>query len=253
MNKPDDKRQNSKSQAKQGPMHGLVGANNIEFEAGMFLRDNIQGVGVDTGATLSLVSKEVARTIGKVSMHNLDTMCENVYDAGGKDLDVSGKGTFVLKIDSFSCTVQGAVADLMKNCVIGLDVMTGYNCSVDLRKQELAIGNFNEFQMVRKGHFGCLRVVTPSIIRKPAKPEAVVPEKVSTPKSEQQSCCKSIIEPIFDQTNDILAVVDRNSVTSTISAKKFLTNSAILNTQIRMANGAGKNRRSRPSYAQTET
>ena len=147
MNKPDDKRQNSKSQAKQGHTHGSVGANNIRLEAGMFLIANVQGVDVlllvDTGATLTLVSNEVSRRIGKETMPNLDTMCENVYDAGGKELDVSGKGTFALKIDSFSCTVQAAVADLMIDGVKDLDFLTGYNCSVVLRKQEITIGDFN--------------------------------------------------------------------------------------------------------------
>ena len=30
-------------------------------------------------------------------MANVDTMCENVYDAGGKELDMSGKGRFAQK------------------------------------------------------------------------------------------------------------------------------------------------------------
>ena len=183
-------------------------------------------------ATLTLLSNEIARKIGKGSMPNLDTMCQNIFDAGGKELNVSGKGTFALKIDSFSCTVQAAVADLMIDGVKDLDFLTGYNCSVVLRKQEITIGDFNKFQMVRKGHFRCFRVVTPSTIRIPAKPEVVVPEKVSTPESEQQSCFKSIIEPTFDKANDMPAVVDRKSVTSTVSTKKLLPNSAQLNTQL---------------------
>ena len=63
-----------------------------------------------------------------------------------------------LKIDSFSCTVKAAVADLMIDGVLGLDFLTGYNCSIDLRKQEITIGDYDKFQMVRKGHFGCFRV-----------------------------------------------------------------------------------------------
>ena len=68
--------------------------------------------------------------------------------------------------------------------------------------------------------------VTPSTIGKPAKPEIVAPEKVSTSESEQQSCCKSILEPTFDKAIDMTAVVDRKSVTSTVSAKTFLPNNA---------------------------
>ena len=182
MNKPDDKRQNSKSQAKQGPTHGSVGANNIGLEAGMFLRANVQGVDVlllvDTGATLTLVSNEVAGRISKELMTNLDPMCKSVYDAGGKQLNVSGRGSFGLSIDSFSCTVQAAVADLTVDGILGLDFLTEYNCSVDLSKQEIIIGEYNKFQMVRKGHFGCFRVVTLSTVTIPANREVVVPGKV---------------------------------------------------------------------------
>ena len=73
-------------------------------------------------------------------MPNLDSMC--VYDAVGKQLNVSGSGTFALSIDCFSCTVQAAVAALMIDRVIGLDFLTEDNCSVDLRNQEIAIGKF---------------------------------------------------------------------------------------------------------------
>ena len=68
--------------------------------------------------------------------------------------------------------------------------------------------------------------------RKTCRPEVVAPKKMSTPESDQQSCCKSIIEPTFDKANDMPAVMDRKSVTSTVSAKKFLPNSAQLNTKL---------------------
>ena len=64
---------------------------------------------------------------------------------------------------------------------------------------------------------------------------------MSTPESEQQFYCKSIIEPTLGKAYDLTAVVDRKSVNSTVSAKKFLPNSAKLNTPIRKANGAMRN------------
>ena len=94
----------------------------------MFLRANVQGVDVlllvDTCATLTLVSKEVASRIGKELMPQLDLMPKNVYDAGGKQLNVSGRGTFALSIDSFSCTVPAAVTDLTVDGILCLDLLT---------------------------------------------------------------------------------------------------------------------------------
>ena len=82
-------------------------------------------------------------------MPNLDPMCKSVYDAGGKQRIVSGSWPFALSIDSFSCTVQAAVEDLTVDDILGSDFLTEYNCSVDLCKQEIIIGDYNKFQMVR--------------------------------------------------------------------------------------------------------
>jgi hypothetical protein len=84
-------------------------------------------------------------------------MPKRVYDAGGKTLNVSGKGEFTLKVGSFSCMVNAAVADLTVDGIIGLDFLTEYNCTVDMRKQEITIGDRNKFQMVRKRQFGCFK------------------------------------------------------------------------------------------------
>ena len=52
----------------------------------MFLRANVQGVNiillVVKGATLTLVSNEVVRRIGKELMPHLYPMCKSLYDAG---------------------------------------------------------------------------------------------------------------------------------------------------------------------------
>jgi hypothetical protein len=62
----------------------------------------------------------------------LDPMPKRVYDAGGKALNVSGKGDFTPKVGSFSCTVNAAVADLTVDGIIGLDFLTEYSCTVDM-------------------------------------------------------------------------------------------------------------------------
>jgi predicted aspartyl protease len=82
------------------------------MEAGMFLKGIDAHLLIDTGATLTLVSTALAETIVDTIMPMLDPVPEKVYDAGGKTLNVSGKGKFTLKVGSFSCTVNAAVADL---------------------------------------------------------------------------------------------------------------------------------------------
>ena len=68
------------------------------------------------------------------------------------------------------------MADLMIDGVIGLDFLTGYNCSVNLCKQEI------KFKMVKKGHFEYFRVVTPCTIGITAKREIKGPKNCSSVK-----------------------------------------------------------------------
>ena len=69
--------------------------------------------------------------------------------------------------------------------------------------------------MVRKGHYGCFRVVILSTVTIPANREFVVPGKVCVPEGEQLHCCESLIEPAENKTTDLHAVVSRTLVTST--------------------------------------
>ena len=65
----------------------------------MFRRANVQGVNiillVDTGATLTLVSNEVARRIGKELIPHLDSMCKSLYDAGVSTSTCLAMGRFL--------------------------------------------------------------------------------------------------------------------------------------------------------------
>jgi hypothetical protein len=131
-----------------------------------------------------------------------------MYDAGGKTLDVSGKGEFSIKVGSFSCTVNAAVADLTVDGIIDLDFLTEYNCIVDMRKQMITNGDHNTFQMIRKGHWGCFRVGTLNNVAIPLNQEVRVTGKVCVPAGEQLLCCENSTESIQRSANDISSGVN---------------------------------------------
>lgn len=76
----------------------------------MFLRSRLQGIElnllVDTGATLTLVSSAIVQRIAQDRMPALGLMQKNVLDAGGKMLNVSGKGTFFWRSTIFPVMLQ---------------------------------------------------------------------------------------------------------------------------------------------------
>jgi hypothetical protein len=100
--------------------------------------------------------------------------------------------------------VNAAVADLTVNGIIGLDFLTKYNCTVDMRKQEITIGDHNKFQMIKKGQFnfnlGSLNTVSRSVDQ-----EVKVSGKVCVPAGEQY-----ITEPLQRSANDMSTRVGRS-------------------------------------------
>lgn len=126
------KRQASRKRVLKKPTHGSVDANSIGVEAGIFLRASFQGIDVwllvDTVVTLTFVSTAVVEIIAEKCMTILGPMPKNIYDAGDKELNVSHKGTFELKVGSFSCTVKAAVVDIMVDGIMGLDFLTVQLC-----------------------------------------------------------------------------------------------------------------------------
>lgn len=94
---------------------------------------------------------------------------------------MSGKGTFVLEIDNFSCNITAAVTELTVDGIIGLDFLTEYRGEVGVTNQELCIGELNKFHMVKKGHFGWFRAVNMNSVTIPVNQEVVVPGQICVP------------------------------------------------------------------------
>ena len=104
-----------------------INASPVGLEAGLFIEMDICGVKakllVDTGATVTLISTRLFHRIPEENQPKLSPFSRAILDAGGNCLPISGFGTFSAKICALSCKLDGVVADLSNEGIVGLDFM----------------------------------------------------------------------------------------------------------------------------------
>ncbi|XP_063448081.1 uncharacterized protein LOC134727630 [Mytilus trossulus] len=112
---------------------------------GMFVELNIQGVPVkfvvDTGATLTLVSKRVYDSIPDLCRPHLSETRSQIKSVSDKYLSLKGKGSFTLDFGKEKFISEAVVTDLQVDGILGLDFMKKNKCLIDLSANVLHIDN----------------------------------------------------------------------------------------------------------------
>ena len=151
---------------------------------------------VDTGATLSLISTTLMKRIPEKARPVLDRASRNVLDAGGNCLQLSGKGTFPAKIKAFSCHLEGLVAELSTDGIIGLDFLEKNQCTVDIAQRTMAIKGV-AYSLAKEGSYGyrCYRIVAQDTVTIPTGQEVIIKGRVCAPEDEGIALTHGLVEP----------------------------------------------------------
>ena len=110
--------------------------------AGMYAKGQVEGHNVeclvDTGATLTLISKSVWDLIKDI--HQLTEVQTPLLSASGNNLTVHGCTDLVFKLAGKAYPTKVVVADLNISVVIGIDFMTEHNPIIDVGRDTLYLG-----------------------------------------------------------------------------------------------------------------
>ena len=107
---------------------GLVASGQINGHPLKFL--------IDTGAAVTLVSKEIFQKFQMKSELQPSNLV--ICGADGKDLDVSGEGTMeIITLGPLKVTHEVIVAALQPDAVLGMDFLSQHECKVDIPAQSL--------------------------------------------------------------------------------------------------------------------
>ena len=130
---------------------GVVG------DAGMLIEASICGLGicmlVDTGATLSVLRKEIFDKISSktTTLNSLEKKVGHpVLSANSEPLKVYGKLDLPITIDKLIYDSTVAVADISVDAILGLDFLLKFDGFVDVTKHILKIRD-NSISMIQKG------------------------------------------------------------------------------------------------------
>ena len=175
-----------------------INASPVGLEAGLFIEMDVCGVKakllVDTGATVTLISTRLFHRIPEENQPKLSPFSRAILDAGGNCLPISGFGTFSAKICALSCKLDGVVADLSNDGIVGLDFMDENECTIDVKKKKICIKG-KRYNLVKEGSFGCYRIVALNTVTIPTNQEVVIKGKVCVPEGESISLVQGLVEP----------------------------------------------------------
>ncbi|XP_069109267.1 uncharacterized protein [Argopecten irradians] len=177
-------------QRRKKPRAG-IGSSTAVQEAGMYIAAELHGTKVnllvDTGATVTIISERVFDQVPDSAKPRLSQVRQEVLTASGEKIKVKGKGSFVMKLNSTkNICVEGIVAKINTDGILGLDAMQARNGSLDFTRGVLTLDGV-EIPTTYKGSMGCYRLSLVEKVTLPANTEVVVQGKVCLPEGETVS------------------------------------------------------------------
>ncbi|KAK3098374.1 hypothetical protein FSP39_018923 [Pinctada imbricata] len=133
---------------------------------------------IDTGASLSILSKQVYDRIK--NDQPLELIKKHVVAANADPLKVYGRTKIRMKIGRNTYETTVVVADLTSDGVLGLDFMLNNAYIVNVNEQTLTMRD-ESIPLIKSGHFGCFRVALAENINIPPKSELITTGNVCLP------------------------------------------------------------------------
>ncbi|XP_069118887.1 uncharacterized protein [Argopecten irradians] len=130
-------------QRRKKPRAG-IGSSTAVHESGMYIAADVHGVKVnllvDTEATVTIISERIFDQVPDSARPRLNKVHQEVLTATGEMLKVKGMGSFVIRLNSTTnICVEGIVAKINTDGILGLDAMQDRNGSIDFKRGVLIL------------------------------------------------------------------------------------------------------------------
>ena len=183
----------SKDHKKKVP--GRVGIEHSNNDPGFYVKTSIHGTTVkmlvDTGATVTLISKEVYERTGQ---ENLKSIKREILSANGEPIKVFGKTQIKLELNKRTYVNTAAVADISVDGVLGLDFMINNRCTIDIYRKKMCVAG-DEVQLFVEGEIGCYRIALSNTLSIPPRSEIITLGEACLNEKETVPIGFGLIEP----------------------------------------------------------
>ncbi|VDH96598.1 Hypothetical predicted protein [Mytilus galloprovincialis] len=161
--------------------NGVIGVNKLANEAGMFIEAKVNGCKakmlIDTGATVSLISKKLFDSMGS---HVLSPMDREILTTNGSPLIVFGKTIIDIEINGDVCSNIAVIADLNVDGILGIDFQRSHSCVINITKGNILV-NGKETRLHFEGQIGCYGAYVASAVQLPPRWEVLVSKTITEP------------------------------------------------------------------------
>ncbi|CAG2238400.1 unnamed protein product [Mytilus edulis] len=161
--------------------NGVIGVNKLANEAGMFIEAKVNGCKakmlIDTGATVSLISKKLFDSMGS---HVLSPMDREILTTNGSPLIVFGKTIIDIEINGDVCSNIAVIADLNVDGILGIDFQRSQSCVINITKGNIWV-NGRETRLHFEGQIGCYGAYVASAVQLPPRCEVLVSKTITEP------------------------------------------------------------------------
>ncbi|XP_071136893.1 uncharacterized protein [Mytilus edulis] len=138
-----------------------LGSNTLNNEAGLYVELFINGIPakflIDTGATVSLVSDTLFEKLKSRDRLSLRQVTQEIIAANGESLKIIGKALFSVKLGSLHTVIEGVIAGLSVDAILGLDFLKTNGCKVDSGNKVMERDN-QHIPLLLQGKLGVYRV-----------------------------------------------------------------------------------------------
>jgi hypothetical protein len=192
-----------------------LGSNTVNSEAGLYVDLLINGTPakflIDTGATISLLADSLFEKSKSSCKPRIQQVTQDIVAANGQPLKVTGKGTFAIKIGDFYTPIEGIIANLSVEGILGLDFLITNGCTVDVKNVFLARG-IQKMPLLLQGRLGVHRVAVKENISIAPQSEVVIQGEVIDNLPNIRA--SGLIEPVEEFLDKGKALVVKTVVTN---------------------------------------
>ena len=124
-------------------------------EHGLYVKALIGGMEtsllIDTGATISLLSRVLFEALLKEKSYELKGVCEPIFSANGTRIDVIGQTEVCMAIDESKLQHSLVIADIRVDGILGMDFLKKHNCVINLQKGTLSVSGIEHLVVKSDG------------------------------------------------------------------------------------------------------
>ena len=176
----------------QGPIERI----HVTYESGMFVRGQIENVGidllVDTGCTCTLVSERIFDAISHEQKPELIPYNGTLLSADDSPIAVRGKAVINIKIGSKWLRQMVIVAAVSNDGYLGMDFLESNQVNIDFGKKQIKFGDESLSVSCRKGWDRACRVVLSEGTLLPPNSRTIVLAEAQKPLASGDWC----VEPL---------------------------------------------------------